>query len=107
MKVKTRRPGRLRGRHSVAKLFEAGGVSVPQNQDERPDGIGIPDPKNEPNPPKLDDAGRLGPVGERKLDDTGKREKEGTWRDRPNDPPRDEPGAAAPQAKSPASSEGS
>jgi hypothetical protein len=60
---------------------------MPRQQDDRPDGIGIPDPNNEPTPPKLEDAGRLGEVGERKLEETGKSEKEGIWRERPNDAP--------------------
>jgi len=58
-----------------------------QHQDDRTDGIGIPDPDNEPTPPKLEDAGRLGPVGERKLEKTDKAEKEAIWRNRPKEPP--------------------
>ena len=30
---------------------------MPRHEDDRPDGIGIPDPDNEPTPPKLEDAG--------------------------------------------------
>ena len=55
---------------------------MPQHTDEPSERIGRPDPRNEPKPPKLDDAGQLGPVGERKLDDAGKKEKEAIWQDR-------------------------
>lgn len=60
---------------------------MPQKQDERPDGIGIPDPDSEPTPPKLGDAGRLGPVGERKLEENNQAEKDAIWRNRPKSPP--------------------
>ena len=57
-----------------------------------PDRIGVPEPENEPTPPRLDDAGNLGPVGERKLEETGLREKEGIWKDRPKTPDEKPPG---------------
>ena len=60
---------------------------MPRHEDDRPDGVGIPDPDNEPTPPKLEDAGRLGPVGERKLEEADNSEKEAIWRNRPKDPP--------------------
>ena len=60
---------------------------MPQHDDDRRDRIGIPDPDKEPTPPRLEDAGRLGPMGERKLEETGKAEKEAIWRDRPKAPP--------------------
>ena len=55
------------------------------NRDE-PDRIGTPDPANEPPPPKIDDAGELGEVGARKLDE---RQKDAIWRDRPPTPDQD------------------
>jgi len=60
---------------------------MPRHEDDRPDGVGIPDPDKEPTPPKLRDAGRLGPVGERKLEEADKAEKEAIWWNRPKDPP--------------------
>ena len=57
-----------------------------------PDRIGVPEPEKEPTPPRLDDAGNLGPVGERKLEETGLREKEGIWKDRPKTPDEKPPG---------------
>jgi hypothetical protein len=52
------------------------------------DRIGKPDPENEPTPPKIGVAGRLGEVGEDKLEETQQREeiKEGIWKDRPPTP---------------------
>jgi len=44
------------------------------------------DPANEPPPPKIDDAGELGEVGARKLDE---RQKDAIWRDRPPTPDQD------------------
>jgi hypothetical protein len=46
-----------------------------------PNRIGVPDPVNEPDPPKLDSAGKLGPTGERKQEEAGLKEKDGIWRD--------------------------
>lgn len=51
-----------------------------------PDRIGVPEPENEPMPPRIGVAGDLGPVGERKLEETGLREKDGIWKDRPKTP---------------------
>lgn len=50
------------------------------------DRIGTPDPKHEPEPPRIDDAGDLGPVGENKQ--RGELPKPGIWGDRP--PTKDE-----------------
>ena len=50
----------------------------------RPDErIGIDDPNKEPEPPELDKAGDLGPVGERKQEKAGLKYKDGIWRDSP------------------------
>ena len=43
-----------------------------QSNRDKPDRIGTPDPANEPPPPKIDDAGELGEVGARKLDERQK-----------------------------------
>jgi hypothetical protein len=58
---------------------------APGNRD-KPDRIGIPDPTNEPLPPKIDDAGELGEVGARKLDE---RQKDAVWKNRPPTPDQD------------------
>jgi hypothetical protein len=50
-----------------------------------PDRIGIPEPGTEPRPPRIESAGALGEVGERKEKD----EKEAIWRDRPATPDED------------------
>ena len=50
------------------------------------DRIGTPDPKHEPEPPRIDDAGDLGPTGENKQ--RGDLPKPGIWGDRP--PTKDE-----------------
>ncbi|HEY6910837.1 MAG TPA: hypothetical protein VI356_15765 [Myxococcales bacterium] len=55
-----------------------------------PNRVGIPDPPNEPQPPKLDIAGKLGPVGERKQEEAGLKDKDGIWRD-PNATAEEEP----------------
>jgi hypothetical protein len=57
---------------------------------ETPNRIGLPDPANEPEPPKIDSAGKLGPVGERKQEDVGLKDKDGIWRD-PNATAEEEP----------------
>jgi hypothetical protein len=50
----------------------------------RPDSrIGVDDPKKEPEPPELDRAGDLGPVGERKQEKADLKYKDGIWRDGP------------------------
>lgn len=49
---------------------------------ESADRVGLPDPVNEPEPPKLGSAGDLGPVGERKMEEAGLKDKDGIWRDR-------------------------
>jgi len=56
-----------------------------RNSSER---IGKPDPENEPTPPKIGVAGKLGEVGEQKLEDTQQRQevKEGIWKGRPSTP---------------------
>lgn len=46
-----------------------------------PNRVGLPDPVNEPQPPKLDSAGKLGPVGERKQEEVGLKDKDAIWRD--------------------------
>jgi len=51
-----------------------------QGNRDKPDRIGKPDPANEPPPPKIDDAGELGEVGARKLDE---RQKDAIWKNRP------------------------
>ena len=51
-----------------------------------PDRIGTPDPENEPIPPRIDDAGDLGPVGETKLQREDAHEKKGIWGERPRTP---------------------
>ena len=43
------------------------------------DRIGTPDPDHEPLPPKIGDAGNLGPVGERKMERDQKTD--AIWRD--------------------------
>jgi hypothetical protein len=48
---------------------------------ETPNRVGLPDPVDEPQPPKLDSAGKLGPVGERKQEEAGLKDKDGIWRD--------------------------
>ena len=55
-----------------------------QKQDE-PDRSVVPHPEDEPRPPRLDSAGDLGPVGERKLEE-GLEEKDRIWKDRPKTP---------------------
>ena len=52
------------------------------NTRDNPDQLGKPDPVNEPEPPKLGTAGNLGPVGERKQEEQGLKDKDGIWRDR-------------------------
>jgi len=43
--------------------------------------IGVPDPKHEPQPPpKIDTAGKLGPVGERKQEKDDLNDRDGIWR---------------------------
>ena len=43
--------------------------------------IGVPDPKREPQPPpKIDTAGKLGPVGERKQEKDDLNDRDGIWR---------------------------
>jgi len=63
----------------------------------RPDGnrIHVDDPAKETEPPKLDSAGDLGPVGEDKQEEKELKYKDGIWRDGPaaesvpkNKPPR-------------------
>jgi len=50
----------------------------------RPDPrIGVDDPKKEPLPPKIDSAGNLGRVGEKKQTDADCEYKDGIWRDSP------------------------
>ena len=50
----------------------------------RPDDrIKVDDPAKEPEPPKLDSAGELGPVGEEKQEEAGLKYKDGIWRDGP------------------------
>ncbi len=50
----------------------------------RPDPrIHVDDPAKESEPPKLDSAGDLGPVGEEKQEDAGLKYKDGIWRDGP------------------------
>lgn len=51
-----------------------------------PDEIGTPDPDNEPMPPRIDEAGDLGEVGERKMEEG--MDKKGIWGSRK--PPPDE-----------------
>jgi hypothetical protein len=48
---------------------------------------GTTDPEHEPTPPRIEDAGDLGPVGERKLDRD--QVKDEIWRDRAADPSQD------------------
>ena len=45
--------------------------------------IGVDDPKKEPEPPELEKAGDLGPVGERKQEKADLKYKDGIWRDGP------------------------
>ena len=53
--------------------------------------IGTPDPEHEPTPPKIDEAGELGEVGERKMEKIrDPEEKKGIWRP----PGQDEKGPA-------------
>ena len=52
---------------------------------ERPDEIGVPDPDHEPVPPRIHEAGDLGEVGERKMEEG--MDKQGIWPHR--EPPRD------------------
>jgi hypothetical protein len=59
------------------------------NKPDRDNPIGLPDPVNEPAPPKLDSAGKLGPTGERKQEDAGLKDKDGIWRD-PASAPREQ-----------------
>jgi len=56
-----------------------------ERNQEKPDRIGKPDPEHEPKQPKLDSAGALGPVGERKLEGTQQKQavEEGIWGNRP------------------------
>jgi len=56
-----------------------------ERNQEKPDRIGKPDPEHEPRQPKLDSAGELGPVGERKLEGTQQKQavEEGIWGNRP------------------------
>lgn len=54
----------------------------------KPDEIGTPDPDNEPRPPKIDSAGKLGKVGEQKREVESSEEKKGIWPNRP--PPLDD-----------------
>jgi hypothetical protein len=50
----------------------------------RPDSrVQVDDPSKEPEPPELDTAGDLGPVGEEKQKQTGLKYKDGIWRDSP------------------------
>ena len=45
------------------------------------EGIGVPDPKSEPQPPpKIDSAGKLGPVGEHKQEKDDLNDRDGVWR---------------------------
>ena len=60
----------------------------------RPDDrIKVDDPAKEPEPPKLDSAGDLGPVGEDKQEEAGLKYKDGIWRDGPvaESVPKDKP----------------
>jgi hypothetical protein len=56
------------------------------NNRDSSDRIGLPDPVNEPEPPKLGSAGALGPVGERKQEEACLADKDAIWRD-PAQPP--------------------
>lgn len=62
---------------------------------DKPDRIGTPDPDNEPTPPRLHDAGELGEVGERKLEEG--QDKKGIWGSRPPTPDEDTKAPAAPK----------
>ena len=68
---------------------------MPQETREGPDRIGVPDPVNEPAPPKLGTAGKLGPVGERKQEQAHLKDKDGIWKDRPATPDEDPKDPAA------------
>lgn len=65
-------------------------------QRDKPDRIGTPDPKNEPKPPKVDDAGDLGEVGLHKREEreVGP-ENKGIWGNRPPTPDEDPTDPAA------------
>ncbi len=62
------------------------------------DRIGVPDPGSEPLPPSIDEAGNLGPVGERKMERDDKTD--AIWRDRPLTP---DPSPTDPAAREPVS----
>jgi hypothetical protein len=64
-----------------------------QDKRDEPDRIGRPDPENEPKPPRVADAGELGKVGERKIEEGG--EKDAIWRNRPPTPDQDPTDPAA------------
>jgi hypothetical protein len=57
------------------------------------DRIGTPDPDHEPTPPRIDSAGELGEVGERKLEQS--EDKRGIWGSRPSTPDEDPKDPAA------------
>ncbi|GAC1345037.1 MAG: hypothetical protein NVSMB23_20660 [Myxococcales bacterium] len=63
-----------------------------------PDRIGTTDPDSEPVPPRIDDAGALGEVGEHKLETV--EDKSGIWGERPRTPDQDprDPAARKPPA---------
>jgi hypothetical protein len=59
------------------------------NKPDRENPIVLADPANEPAPPKLDSAGKLGPTGERKQEEAGLKDKDRIWRD-PASAPREQ-----------------
>src|SRR5437868_11420609 len=75
------RAGQLRLRLRV-RTFRAEENQMPSIK--RPDPrIGVDDPEKEPLPPKIDSAGNLGRVGEKKQKDADCEYKDGIWRDSP------------------------
>jgi hypothetical protein len=76
------RAGQLHGKHPERSLppEESKKMASIKRPDPR---IGVDDPRKEPEPPELDKAGDLGPVGERKQEKADMKYKDGIWRDGP------------------------